>query len=68
MKIVKASVVVSSGRNDNVTITTDLPSPYACDAGTDVPLIFHFDCMRFEGEDYVRKHFGITPEIICVSI
>ena len=67
MKILKATVVVQSGHGDNVSLTTDLPSPYMCDEGTGVPLYLNFQCAKNQGADYVRKHFGIESDIVKVS-
>jgi hypothetical protein len=67
MKILSASVVIQSGHGDNISLTTDLPSPFSCDEGTDTPLYLSFDCSRNKGIEYVKKHFDIEPKIITVS-
>ncbi len=67
MKITKASVVIRSGCSDSVCLTTDLPSPYKCDNEANNPLILSFSCSRKTGEEYVKKHFNIEPEVIFVS-
>ena len=68
MKFLKATIVVRSGHPDNVSITTDLPSPLKCDEGTDTPLYLDFNCMGNDGEKYVNKHFpGIEINLIKVS-
>ena len=67
MNITKISVVSRSGYNDIITLTTDLPSPYKCDEGTDTKLFISFNCARGNGVAYVKKHFNFEPEIIQVS-
>lgn len=67
MKIIKASVVIRSGHPDSISLTTDLPSPFKCDEGTDTPLYLTFDFSRKNGVEYVKNHFGIEPDVIFVS-
>ena len=67
MKILSASVVIQSGHGDTISLTTDLPSPYSCDEGTDTPLYLTFQSAKNHGVEYVRKHFDIEPKIITVS-
>jgi hypothetical protein len=67
MKILRATVVIQSGHPDKVSMTTDLPSPFLCDKGTDTPLYLMFDCNRNGGVAYVKEHFGIKAEPIKVS-
>lgn len=67
MKILNVTVVIRSGYNDNISMETDLPSPYLCDRDTDAKLFLGFDCAKGRGIEYVRAHFGIEPEVIEVS-
>ena len=67
MNILSATVVLQSGHPDKVSLTTDLPSPYLCDAGKDVPLFLNFDCGRGNGSEYVRKNFNLKAKVIKVS-
>jgi len=48
---------------DRITIHTDLPSPYPAEITTD-DLMIDFQTTKGKGVEYVRKHFGIEPEII----
>lgn len=68
MKIIKAEVVIKSGNNDEVWLTTNLPSPYeGIVEYENEPLQLKFYCFRHQGAGYVRKYFDIEPIIISVS-
>ena len=60
MNVFKAQVVQGRGC-DKVLLITDLPNPTYPYART---LAVKFDAAADTGPDYVRKHFGIEPEII----
>jgi hypothetical protein len=50
---------------DKVYVKTDLPCPFVKDAiPSQPPLDFYFDTTRDTGIEYVKKVFGIEPEII----
>lgn len=64
MKINKALVLLSSVC-DKVILETELPCPYVqAFLPSQPPLSVSFDATYDTGIDYVRKHFGIEPEVI----
>jgi hypothetical protein len=56
----KAMVLIGQG-TDKVFITTDKPSAIS---GYLEPLTLTFEATKGTGEDYVRKNFGLNPEIV----
>ena len=65
LHIKKIVVTIMDSGTDEVTIYTDLPSPYPAEVSTD-NLTIDFPTKRNSGVDYVRDHFGIEPEIIDI--
>jgi hypothetical protein len=59
--VVKVTVVVREGELDAVYLHLDLPNPLWPYEG---PLCLKFDTPQGTGEDYVRKHFDLTSEVI----
>lgn len=66
LHIKKAVVLITDG-TDRVTIHTDLPSPYPPEVSED-DLMIVFETRKGAGMDYVRKEFGIEPEMLDVSV
>ena len=65
LHIKKAVVLITDG-TDKVSLHTTLPSPYPPEVTTQ-DLMIDFDTKKGAGVDYVRKHFGIDPEVIDVE-
>ena len=65
LHIEKAVVLITNG-TDKVSLHTTLPSPYPPEVTTQ-NLMIDFDTRKGAGVDYVRKHFGIEPEVIDVA-
>ncbi len=63
MKISKIVILQRSG-TDLISIFTDLPSPYPQEVGDGLPLVINFETTKGWGVDYVKKNFGIEPEVI----
>lgn len=61
LKITKATIVLGFGA-DKVLLWTDLPSTMP--KVTTQNMCLSFDTEIDTGADYVRRHFGIEPEII----
>jgi hypothetical protein len=61
IKIEKATVVLNVGA-DHCMLHTNLPSPFP--KVTEQNLILEFSTEYDKGVEYVRKVFGIEPEII----
>lgn len=61
MKITGASVVLQNNHADIVSLKTDLPSPTPGDSQC---LDLQFRATIDTGVDYVRKHFGLEPEVV----
>ena len=56
-------VVLITDSTDHVHIHTNFPSPYPPEFSSQ-DLSIDFQTGSGSGVDYVRKHFGIEPEII----
>ena len=65
LHIKKAVVLITDG-TDKVSLHTTLPSPYPKEVSTQ-DLVIDFDTTKSKGVDYVRKHFGIEPDVIDVQ-
>ena len=63
---IKKVLILLTNGPDKVSIHTDLPSPYPPEITT-AGLMIDFDATKGTGVDYVRKHFGIEPEVIDVA-
>lgn len=64
MKITKAMVLLTSAC-DKVFLYTDFPCPYVrAFLPSQEPLMVSFDATYDTGIEYVRKNFGIEPEIV----
>lgn len=61
MKIIGSSVILQDCQADIVSLKTDLPSPIQGDTQC---LDLQFRSSIDTGVEYVRKHFGIEPEVI----
>lgn len=64
-EILKVTIVINEG-TDKVLVKTSLPCPYPPCITTD-PLMMSFDITKGKGIDYVRKNFGIEPEVINIK-
>ena len=63
MKILNAKVLLTNAM-DNVVIYTDMPCPLVKEAlPSQEPLALLFHTTYDTGAEYVRKNFGIEPEI-----
>jgi len=62
MKIEKITIIRKLGCCDKVYIKTDLPSPTP--GLSQSPLILYFGVEYDNGENYVREHFKVEPEVI----
>lgn len=63
MEIKRIIVFISHG-TDQVYLHTDLPTPFTFLEGTGETLCMKFETTKGTGVDYVKKNFGIIPEII----
>lgn len=63
MKIIKAIVVSRQNHTDACYLHMALPNPCWPYTG---PLSLRFDTPPDQGEAYITKHFGVTPEVIQV--
>lgn len=61
MKITGASVILQNNHADIVSLKTDLPSPVQGDSDC---LDLQFRATIDTGAGYVRKHFGVEPEVV----
>lgn len=61
MNILSATVIVGMGA-DNVSLKTDLPSPITC--FPEEKLMLKFEATTGTGIEYVKKNFGIEPNVI----
>lgn len=57
---IKAMVLFGQGA-DLVYLTTDKPSPFPM---YNDPLTLSFECTAGTGEEYVKKHFNLSPEMV----
>lgn len=64
MKVVKAIVVERRSGTDLIALTTTLPTPFRDPEMQHEPLYLDFHAAQGTGAEYVRKHFGIEPEIV----
>ena len=64
---IKKVVVLITDGTDRVSIHTDLPSPYPPEV-SEQDLVIEFSTKKGAGMDYVRKEFGIEPELLDVSV
>ena len=58
-------VVTITDSTDRVSIYTNFPSPYPPEISTE-DLRIDFYTKKNSGVDYVRKHFGMEPEILDI--
>ena len=65
LHIKKAVILITDG-TDKVSLHTTLPSPYPPEVSAQ-DLMIDFDTKKGAGVDYVRKHFGIEPDVIDVQ-
>lgn len=63
MNIKGALVLLRDYCCDKIFLFTDLPSPYVDKRLEDSPMCLMFDASPGTGAAYVKKHFGIEPEI-----
>lgn len=62
VRFTNAVVVVGQGP-DHVLLTTDIIGPFP-----DLePLAFKFDCPKGAGQAYLKQHFEIDAEVICLT-
>lgn len=65
MNILKAVVVLNTNVMDSVVLYTDMPCPMPPAAlPSQEPLALLFHAPYDGGAEYVRKNFGIEPEIV----
>ena len=62
LEITKITIITNG--TDEVFVETDLPSPFLAED----PLRLKFEVSKDHGIEYVKKHFGINPEIINIAI
>lgn len=68
MKINKATVLIGKYRADLVILHTDFPCPFVkefCPQQENLGL--QFETTKGNGAEYVRKNFGIEPEVIDID-
>lgn len=63
MLITRVSVVLRDNAADLISVYTDFPSPFPPTVD-DSPLSLTFQAAKGTGVEYVRKNFGIEPEVI----
>jgi len=65
MSLTKATVLLDHYGTDTVILATTFPASIA--ANPDIPLAVQFKATNGEGIEYVRRNFGIEPEVITVQ-
>ena len=60
-------IVLLTSSTDTVFVHTDLPSPYPPDVSTENAML-KFEVSHNKGVEYVKKHFGIEPEVINTRV
>ena len=65
LPIQKVTVVEGYMGPDRIIIWTSLPPPWP--PITDQPLTLDFKAAVGTGVEYIRKNFGIEPEVICTT-
>lgn len=66
LEVKKAMVLLTEG-TDRISLYTELPCPYAVAfLPSQQPLTVTFDATYDTGIEYIRKNFGIEPEVTNV--
>lgn len=64
LTIVKATVLIGHGA-DRVNLHTTSPCSFVPECIPEQPrLVVQFEATRGTGAEYVRKHFGIEPQVV----
>jgi hypothetical protein len=66
---IKEALVILTNGTDKIFLKTDFPCPFVKEfMPAQYPLTIQFDATYDTGVEYVKKNFGIDPEVIVSTV